>query len=147
MICSARVPQARKSPARRTRSSRAQSLVEALTGFVILIPLGLAAVDVVAFVSAVDSNEHLAEAAARAAAKAPSQDGAQTIAEDVVKHCTPAWMVQRVMVDDVEYSAGKGVVSVATLMNVKLPIPLPGYTEVSCRASSIEPIVFTPAPN
>jgi len=131
----------------RLRSRRAQSLVEALAGFVILIPLGLAAVDVVAFVSAVDSNEHLAEAAARGAAKAPNQDGAQTIAEDVVRHCTPVWMVQSVMVDDVAYDAGKGIVTVATLMQLKLPIPLPGYTEISCRANSVEPIVFTPAPN
>lgn len=147
MICSAKRQRGRRVYARRMRSNRAQSLVEALTGFIILIPLGLAAVDVVAFMSAVDSNEHLAEAAARAAAKAPSQNDAQTIAEDVVKHCTPVWMVQSVMVDDVEYNGGKGVVTVATLMNVKLPIPLPGYTEISCRASSIEPIVFTPAPN
>ena len=134
-------------PLRRLRNSRGQNLVEALAGFVILIPIGLAAVDVVAFVSAVDSNEHLAEAAARGAAKAADQQGAQTIAEDAVKHCTPVWMVQAVMVDDVNYDPGKGVVSVAVLMQLKLPIPLPGYSEVSCRASSIEPIVFTPAPN
>ena len=107
----------------------------------------LVAVDVVAFVSAVDSNEHLAEAAARGAAKASSQDTAQTVAEDVVKHCTPPWMVQKVMIDDVEYDIGKGMVSVATLMQMKLPVPLPGYSEISCRASSIEPIVSTPAPN
>lgn len=122
-------------------------MVETLSGFVVLIPIALAAVDVVAFVSAVDSNEHLAEAAARGAAKASSQDGAQTVAEDVVKHCTPPWMVQSVMVDDVEYDVGKGMVSVATLMQMKLPVPLPGYSEISCRASSIEPIVSTPAPN
>lgn len=130
----------------RKRSS-GSSMVETLAGFVVLIPIALAAVDVVAFVSAVDSNEHLAEAAARGAAKAASQDGAQTIAEDVVKHCTPPWMVQHIMIDDVEYNVGKGMVSVATLMQVKLPVPVPGYSEVSCRASSIEPIVFTPAPN
>ncbi len=122
-------------------------MVETLAGFVVLIPIALAAVDVVAFVSAVDSNEHVAEAAARGAAKAASQDGAQTVAEDVVKHCTPPWMVQNVMVHDVEYDVAKGMVTVATLMQVKLPVPLPGYSEVSCRASSIEPIVFTPAPN
>jgi hypothetical protein len=123
------------------------SMVETLAGFVVLIPIALAAVDVVAFVSAVDSNEHLAEAAARGAAKASSQDGAQTIAEDVVKHCTPPWMVEHIMIDDVEYNLGKGMVSVATLMQVKLPVPVPGYSEISCRASSIEPIVSTPAPN
>ena len=129
------------------RSKSGSSMVETLSGFVVLIPIALAAVDVVAFVSAVDSNEHLAEAAARGAAKASSQDTAQTVAEDVVKHCTPPWMVQSVMVDDVEYDVGKGMVSVATLMQMKLPVPLPGYSEISCRASSIEPIVFTPAPN
>lgn len=132
---------------RETRKSRASSLVETLTGFIILIPIGLAAVDVVAFMSAVDSNEHLAEAAARGAAKAPDQDKAQTVAEDVVKNCTPVWMVQAVMVDDVDYDASKGLVSVATLMQLKLPIPLPGYTEIKCRAHCVEPIVFTPAPN
>jgi hypothetical protein len=30
---------------------------------------------------------------------------------------------------------------------LKLPIPLPGYDEIKCRASSVEPIVSTPAPN
>lgn len=129
------------------RGQSGSSMVETLAGFVVLIPIALAAVDVVAFVSAVDSNEHLAEAAARGAAKASSQDSAQTVAEDVVKHCTPPWMVQRVMIDDVEYDLGKGMVSVATLMQMKLPVPLPGYEEISCRASSIEPIVSTPAPN
>ena len=53
-------PKRKKLPLRRLRNSRGQNLVEALAGFVILIPIGLAAVDVVAFVSAVDSNEHLA---------------------------------------------------------------------------------------
>jgi hypothetical protein len=129
------------------RRKSGSSMVETLAGFVVLIPIALAAVDVVAFVSAVDSNEHLAEAAARGAAKATGQDSAQTLAEDVVKHCTPPWMVQNVLVDDVEYNVGKGMVSVATLMKMKLPVPLPGYSEISCRASSIEPIVSTPAPN
>lgn len=132
---------------KRGRKNKAQSLVEAMAGFVILIPLGLAAVDVIAFVSACDSNEHLAEAAARSAAKMPSQDAAQSVAEDAVKHCSPVWMVEKVLVDDVQYNPAKGMVSVATLMQLKLPVPLPGYTEISCRASSIEPIVFTPAPN
>lgn len=135
----------RSAAAKKRRSG--SSMVETLAGFVVLIPIALAAVDVVAFVSAVDSNEHLAEAAARGAAKASSQDSAQTIAEDVVKHCTPPWMVQHIMIDDVEYNLGKGMVSVATLMQVKLPVPVPGYSEISCRASSIEPIVSTPAPN
>ena len=147
MIFSAKRYQKRRTATRPVRRSRASSLVETLTGFIILIPIGLAAVDVVAFMSAVDSNEHLAEAAARGAAKATSQDVAQTVAEDVVKNCTPVWMVQAVMVDDVDYNAAKGLVSVATLMQLKLPIPLPGYEEIKCRASSVEPIVSTPAPN
>src|SRR5689334_21671038 len=96
---SKRVKPGSRRCSRANRSARASSLVETLAGFVILIPLGLAAVDVVAFMSAVDSNEHLAEAAARGAAKASSQDKAQTVAEDVVQHCTPVWMVQNVMVD------------------------------------------------
>lgn len=129
------------------RSNRASSLAETLAGFIILIPLALAAVDVVAFMSAVDSNEHLAEAAARGAAKASNQDKAQTVAEDVVKNCSPVWMVSSVMVDDVDYNLQKGMVSVAVLMQLKLPVPLPGYSEVKCRASSVEPIVSTPAPN
>lgn len=139
------VSRKRRQPA--LRSSRASSLAETLAGFVILIPLALAAVDVVAFMSAVDSNEHLAEAAARGAAKASDQDKAQSVAEDVVKNCTPVWMVQAVMVDDVDYNIQKGMVSVAVLMQLKLPVPLPGYSEVKCRASSVEPIVSTPAPN
>lgn len=151
MICSAKNRTTSRKYARLSRYSlrtrRASSLVETLTGFIILIPIGLAAVDVVAFMSAVDSNEHLAEAAARGAAKATTQDSAQTVAEDVVKHCTPVWMVQAVMVDDVQYDPAKGLVSVATLMQLKLPVPLPGYEEIKCRASSIEPIVSTPAPN
>lgn len=150
MICS--VKAAAKTKPRRfhinVRARRkAQSLVETLTGFIILIPIGLAAVDVVAFVSAADSNEHLAETAARGAAKAADQQGAQTIAEDVVKHCAPVWMVQNVMVDDVNYDMGSGTVRVSVLMQMKLPVPVPGYSEISCHANSIEPIVFTPAPN
>lgn len=130
----------------RVRSTRGQNLIEALAGFVILIPIGLAAIDLVAFVSACESNEHLAETASRAAARAPGQAEAQASAEDAVKHCQPVWMVQHVFVDDVEYSCDKGMVSVVTIMQLKLPIPIPGTTEINCRASSIEPIVYTPAP-
>lgn len=128
------------------RNNRGQNLVEALAGFVILIPIGLAAIDLVAFVSACDSNEHLAETASRAAARQPGQAEAQASAEDAVKHCQPVWMVQHVFVDDVEYRCDKGMVSVVTIMQLKLPIPFPGYSEINCRASSIEPIVYTPAP-
>lgn len=128
-----------------SRSSKGQNLIEALVGLVVIIPLGLGAIDLIAVVTAVDNNEHIADTAARAAATQPDQAAANRAAEDVLSRCQTSWMVSTISIDKVVYNQAKGVVNVSTLIDLKLPVPLPGMTSMRFKADSAEPIVETPA--
>ena len=61
-----------------------QSLIETMLGFIILIPIGVAAFDIVSLVASTQLNEQFAENAARAAAFQPDAAAAQTAANDAV---------------------------------------------------------------
>lgn len=128
------------------RNRKGQSLIEALAGLIILIPIGLSAIDLVAVLTAADCNEHIADTAARAAATQPSQAAAQQAAEEALKNCETSWTVSKVSLDNIEYNLGNGLVTVTTVVQVNLPVPLPNLSAVSFRAEAIEPIVETPAP-
>lgn len=117
-----------------------------MIGFMVLIPIGLAAINVVALVSTTQNNEQWAEQAARAAAlrmtKADALKAAQFVLADVERNT----VVQDVQLTNLDWNMGAGHVSVTTAMSVKLPVPIPGFSEMTCTASSIQPIVSTPAP-
>jgi Flp pilus assembly protein TadG len=117
-----------------------------MTAFFILIPLGLVGIDLVAFISSTQQNEQLAEMAARAAATQFSQQGAQDAAQDAVQHFQTTSVMSSVSLDQVKFDQNAGTVTVSTLMDVKMPVPFPYFNQVNCRASSLQPIVSTPAP-
>jgi Tfp pilus assembly protein PilV len=130
----------------KTRARHGQSLIETMCAFFVLIPLGLVAIDLVAFVSSTQQNEQLAELAARAAATQFDLSGARKAAEDAVEHFQTTAVMTSVTIDEVKFDLGSGTCSVATLMDVRLPVPFPFFKGANCRASSLQPIVSTPAP-
>lgn len=130
----------------RRRRSRGQSLIETMIGFMVLIPIGLASVNVVCLVSTTQSNEQWAEIAARAASTRSSQGAARKAAEEALMDCERNSIIKDVVVKNLTFDLATGHVTVSTEMDVKLPVPIPGFTQVTCSATSIQPIVSTPAP-
>lgn len=131
---------------RRKRRNQGQTLVETMLGFIVLIPIGLAAVNVVTLISTSQNNEQWAEIAARAAATKPDQTTALKAAQDAITECEINSIVKSVAIKEVKFDLATGHVTVNTAMQVQLPVPIPGFSEINCSASSIQPIVSTPAP-
>jgi len=127
------------------RSTRASSLVEAIVGFIVIIPIGLAAVDVATLISTSQTNEQVAEQAARAAACQRSDKGAQKAAEESAQQTPTSNIITNIAVDPVKYDPVKGEVTVSTSMQVKMPIPLPYLNQFDLHASAMQPIVAFPA--
>ncbi|MCA9803947.1 MAG: hypothetical protein KC777_18380 [Cyanobacteria bacterium HKST-UBA02] len=131
---------------RQRRKTRGQSLVETLAGFMILIPLGLVAVNIITMISCSRNNSEWAEQAARAAAKRLDGSSAEKAAENAINLCTLNNVITNVVVESVNYDLSEGQVTVTTLMDVKLPVPFPGWSTVQFHNASAQPIVATPAP-
>ncbi len=98
-----------------------------------LIPIGLAALDLTVFVSSTQQNEQLAETAARSAATQGDESGARLVAQDAVDHFQTSSVIQSVTLDFVKFDLGSGLVQVGVLMDVKLPVPFPGYSVVIAK--------------
>ncbi|MBX9940142.1 MAG: hypothetical protein K2Y32_12860 [Candidatus Obscuribacterales bacterium] len=133
-------------PIRRRRRARAQTLIEAITGFAVIIPLALMAIDLTVLVTTSQSNEQWAELAARVAASQSNEQNARLSAEGCLAKAKTSNIVQSVALEGVEYDLGKGQVTIKTKMLVNMPVPFPFLSQVECHASAIQPIVATPAP-
>lgn len=130
----------------RNRKRRAQTLLEAIAGLAVILPLGLMAIDLVTVVSATQANEQWAELAARAASSQGSEASAKLAATTALKRCKLSNIIKDVDVQDIDYDLGRGQVKISTVMHVAMPIPLPFLGEIESHASAIQPIVATPAP-
>jgi Flp pilus assembly protein TadG len=133
-------------PVRLIRAEVGQSLVETLLGFVIIIPIGLASVDITAMVIANHLNEHLADSAARAAANQIDSEQARKTAQDIVDAFNIAPPINDVNLETISYDLAKEQVTVITSVNVNLPVPFGTNNHVLLRANAAQPIVATPAP-
>ena len=132
---------------RKNRRERGVSLVETMAGFIILIPIGLAAIDVVTLVSTAQTNEQWANNAARSASRQSEPYGATLAAQKTVEKFVLTGPILSLSVVDVEFDLGTGKVTVATEMQVKVPVPIPFLEDtMTFRADAIQPIVSTPAP-
>ncbi|MBN8660651.1 MAG: hypothetical protein J0M35_09830 [Candidatus Obscuribacter phosphatis] len=131
---------------RRRRRERAQTLIEAIAGFAVIIPLALMAIDLTVLVTTSQSNEQWAELAARIAASQSNEQNARLSAESCLAKAKTSNIVQSVALEGVDYDLGKGQVTIKTKMLVNMPVPFPFLSQVECHASAIQPIVATPAP-
>jgi Flp pilus assembly protein TadG len=128
------------------RKANGQSLIEVMTGFIIFIPLAFLAVDIVGVTTVSQTNEQFAEGLARVCASQQNQTAALRAAQVEAQNFPTNSTIIEVDVDQVSYDLGLGQVTVSTVMQFKLPIPLPGYSVIPLRASAIQPIVAIPAP-
>lgn len=136
-----------KGTRQRRRSRAGASLVETMVGFIIIIPIGLAAIDIVILLSTSQSNEQWAEMAAKAASRRGNEQAALKAAQNAIDQCPRDNVVLNIQVADVNFDIGHGKVTVDTVMDVKLPIPVPFMPpDVQFRANSTQPIVSTRAP-
>lgn len=116
-----------------------------MIGLIVIIPIGLAAVDIVVLTNASQNNEELCEIAARAASTKGNEASATKAVQDIVDGVQLNNVVQEVVIDDVKYNLNTGQVSVSLIMKVHMPVPFPNFDTVSCRAGAVQPIVSTPA--
>ncbi|MBU6454804.1 MAG: hypothetical protein KGS72_23755 [Cyanobacteria bacterium REEB67] len=140
-----RIAPSKIGPGKNRRNSRASALVEAIVGIVVIIPIGLAAVDVVALISTSQTNEQIAEQAARAAACQRTAQDAQKAAEETCAKAPTSAIITAVQVESVNFDPGKGQVTVITDMNIHVPIPMPWLEIFNLRAAAMQPIVSFPA--
>ena len=117
---------------RKHRSKTGQSLIETLLGMVIIIPLGLASVDITAMVVANHLNEHLADRAARAAANQVDAAQAQTTAQKIIDSYVITSPINEVDLNNVVYDLNIEQVTVFTSVSVNLPIPFGTTNQVGC---------------
>ena len=128
------------------RKKRGQSMIEVMIGLVVIIPIGLAAVDIVTLTNASQNNEELCETASRAAATKGDQQGATKAVQEIIDRVQLNSVIQQVSIQNVTYDLGTGKVTVGLVMTVKVPVPFPYLNTVDCQAISAQPIVSTPAP-
>jgi hypothetical protein len=112
----------------------------------ILVPIGLAALDLTMIVSASQINEHLAEDAARAAANEISIEDAKAAAQTAIKSAAINPPIIEVQITDFKYDPTLLQVQVVTSLTTGLPVPFASLQTVTLRADAVEPIVAIPAP-
>ncbi len=135
-----------KSNLTKRKSKRGQTLLEAIAGFLVIVPIGLGCFDLVAILSTTQSNEQWAELAARAAASQHNALNAKQAAEHALERCKLTSLIKSINIEKVNYDLGRGQVSVTTTMEVLMPVPMPYFGSIECHATAIQPIVATPAP-
>ena len=127
-----------------TRQS-GQSLMETLTGFMVLIPLALFSYDLTFILIASQNNERLAENAARAAANHATNLSAQKAAQQAIDNFNQAAGNDNTSLTSFSFD-DDGQVSLVTQMQIKLPVPLASWSKAIVRARSVVPVLAMPAP-
>lgn len=124
------------------RKSRGSGLMEAVMAAIILVPIALALLDLTVMVIANSMNDTAAKNAARAAANQPEGGAAFAAAQKALATFQASTLVKSLTLNDFDYPAGgNGSVSLTTKMEVKLPVPFPGFAGYTFTARDVEPIV------
>jgi hypothetical protein len=130
-----------------SRKAHGQGLAEAIAAAIILIPLAFCLLDFIVLIIANSTNDTLAKNCARAAANQDSQVKALEAAQKSIKsfHASTIISADALQLSGFNYDQTKGYVTAQTMMKVHLPMPFPGYSDMTFQAMASEPIVnFTP---
>ncbi|HEY9715999.1 MAG TPA: hypothetical protein V6C69_00915 [Trichormus sp.] len=128
------------------RNQTASALIEAMVGFFILIPLALAAGDLTVLFQTAQVNEEFAEQLARLCSTLPDKTNAVKACQDVIKQYHHGANITDVRLKQLDFDLGLQEVRVSTAMDVKMPIPFPGFQSQTVEAAVKQPIVSIPAP-
>lgn len=127
------------------RSRRGVSIVEAIIGLAVLVPLILFAVDVVVVTCMAQANEEFAEELARLCSTVQNQQNAQKACQDVLAQYQKPSNVKDVDLLSVKFDQGLQQVTISTSMNVSLPIPMLGQNSHRVNATVMQPVISFPA--
>ncbi len=129
------------------KNRKGQSLIETLTGFMILIPIGLLSYDLTYILIATQNNEMLADNAARAAASHSDPVTAQDSAQKALGDFQQTSNYGTVALNDFTYNdENNGQVSLTMTMTIKIPVVFGPWSTMTVNAQSVQPIVGIPAP-
>ncbi len=126
----------------KNRAKRGSGLIEAILAATILVPIALFLLDLTVMIIANSMNDTAAKNAARAAANQPNGTSAHAAAEKALASFQASSIVKSLALSEFDYPPkGIGSVSVVTVMEVKLPVPVPGFAGYTFKAGDVEPIV------
>jgi len=124
----------------RKRAARGSSFIEAICIATVLIPITLVLLDCITIVIANSMNDTAAKNAARAAASQEDGGNAALAAEKAIAPFKkPSPIINSLSIKELAY--GADTVSCTTTIDIHLPMPFPGYTNLKFDAKDIEPIV------
>lgn len=126
---------------RRRRNRRGFSLIEAVTGAMILIPIALFLLDVTVLIIATTMNDTAVKNAARAAANQPEGVEGFQAAQKSLNSFKSSALVKSLTLSKYDYPASRDAVTCETKMVVALPVPIPGYDNITFLGRAVEPIV------
>lgn len=121
-------------------SQRGVSLIEAALGSLILIPIALLIVDLIAIVIANSMNDTAVKNCARAGANQPDGALANQAAEKALATFQKSGIVKSLSLAGLDYAPGE-TCTATTVMEVNLPVPLPGFSNMTFNGKATEPIV------
>ena len=127
------------------RSKKGASLIEAVVGLCVIVPLILFAVDVATVTTMAQINEELAEQLARLCSTVQTQTNAQKACQDVLQLYQKPANVSEVDLSSVVFDQGLQQVTVTTAMVVVLPVPMFNQTSYKLTANAMQPVISTPA--
>lgn len=118
------------------RNRRGQSFIEAVCAAFIIIPIALCLLDLIVLVVANSMNDTAAKNAARAAANQPDGGSAWQAAQKSVVSFHGSAIVTSLILDELNYPDpnNSGAVSCVTKMQVHMPMPFPGFADITFKA-------------
>jgi hypothetical protein len=126
------------------RTRRGQSIIEAVTAAIVIVPVALCLFDFLVVIIANSMNDAACKNAARAAANQPD-GGSATSAALVSLTSVHSPLLNKISLKNLVYNANVSV-TVFTEASVHLPVPFPGYSDLVFEASDTEPIVGAAPP-
>jgi Flp pilus assembly protein TadG len=121
------------------------SMIEMMAGALILIPIVLLAVDGAYVMICSKANQELADHASRIAANKALPAMATTAATNTVAAYRKTENIDSVKIERMDFDTKRKIVTVVTIMDVRVPVPFPGMAPTRLTAQSIHPIVAIPA--
>ena len=128
---------------RRQKRNRGTSLTEAIVAGIIIVPVALFLLDLSVLVIANSINDKAVKNAARAAANHDTPQFPFDACQKSLASFKSSPIVSSLEIKDLKYlpNPPDRCVVCVTRMQVKLPIPFPGFSTMTFVASATEPIV------